>query len=127
MGHDLCEQLVVQQVIQEGNSLDGTAALVRALRERALEREATTLEYVNADEVQHARLGNRWASYLVGGDSLRLDEVVDRMARRIGRPVPVPRDDTMRELAGFACAPTPPNDGSTHSPVLTSKAPASPT
>jgi uncharacterized ferritin-like protein (DUF455 family) len=103
-GNDLAEQLMIQQVIQEGNSLDGNAVLVRAFREFGLEREATILEYINADEAMHARLGNRWTRWLLGGDEARHEALVTMVSHRIGRPVPgaFPIDADMRRLAGFS-------------------------
>lgn len=103
-GHDLAEQLMIQHVVQEGNSLDGNAVLVRALRDCGREREAAVFEYINADEAMHAGLGNRWTAWLLGGDEARQEALIRSVSHRIGKPVPgaFPLDTDMRQLAGFS-------------------------
>lgn len=71
-GKTLAEQLMLQQRIGEGGGLDG-GDLVRAGRlQLGDERSARLFEYINADEVNHVRNGNRWIRHLLGNDEAAL-------------------------------------------------------
>jgi uncharacterized ferritin-like protein (DUF455 family) len=67
-GESLAEQLLIQQRIGEGGGLDG-GYLVRGGRQNeGDERTARIFDYINADEINHVRLGNKWVRHLLNHD-----------------------------------------------------------
>lgn len=60
----LSEQLASQQVIQEGNALEMNCDLIATLRRGGKVHAAEAFEFVNADECEHVRIGNRWLRFL---------------------------------------------------------------
>lgn len=71
-GESLAEQLLIQQRIGEGAGLDGGYLVAANRQQQGDERTARIFDYINADEINHVRLGNRWARHLLGGDEAAL-------------------------------------------------------
>lgn len=82
---ELASQLASQQVIQEGNALEVNCDLIEALRANGKYAEAEIFEFINADECEHVRTGNKWLKHLVGEREEYL-QTMDIAARAIQIP-----------------------------------------
>lgn len=104
-GESLAEQLILQQRIGEGGGLDG-GDIIRSNRAHAGdERTARLFEYINADEINHVRNGNRWIRHLLHHDEASLAELERKATGKLmaigGRRPPLRPWVTGRRLAGF--------------------------
>ena len=99
-GRDLCEQLAIEQVVQEGNSLDKVIETTREMREFGWWEEADAMDWIIADEILHVSIGNRWLRYLCQGSRDRYAAAVAR-ADEVVRVPPGPVNETVRRQAGF--------------------------
>jgi uncharacterized ferritin-like protein (DUF455 family) len=104
-GESLAEQLMLQQRIGEGGGLDGGDIIRMGRIQAGDERTARLFEYINADEINHVRNGNRWLAHLLNHDAAALAELERKatakmMAIGCKRPPLRPWVDG-RRLAGF--------------------------
>jgi uncharacterized ferritin-like protein (DUF455 family) len=83
VGETLVEKLIVQHRIGEGGGLDGGALVVRQRRHEGDERTARLFEYINADEINHVKAGNLWASTLLGAQADQLGVLEARLRAKL--------------------------------------------
>ncbi|MCU0684472.1 MAG: ferritin-like domain-containing protein [Polyangiaceae bacterium] len=83
VGETLVEKLIVQHRIGEGGGLDGGALVVRQRRHEGDERTARLFEYINADEINHVKAGNLWASALLSDDADQLGALEARVRAKL--------------------------------------------
>jgi uncharacterized ferritin-like protein (DUF455 family) len=105
-GDDLVTRLFIEQLVQEGNSLDSVAQLAQLFGAAGDPESQDILAFLAADEELHAWIGNRWALELLAGD---LDEYRRKLleaARIVGVEVPGPSRVAVerRIRAGFPAA-----------------------
>lgn len=105
LAESLAEKLMIQQRIGEGAGLDGGAVVVDGRRQAGDARTALLFEYINSDEINHVRHGNRWIRQLVGGDGAAIAALEARAQAKIAaigcaRP-PLPPWPEGRRMAGF--------------------------
>lgn len=100
MGADLAERLAIEQCIQEGNSVDKAWGMVEMLRRFDRHEAAEAMEWLTADETQHALIGNRWLLRLCGDQREKYEAVLRSANEKIKFPLfAVNRD--LREIAGY--------------------------
>ncbi|MDG2520820.1 DUF455 family protein [Caulobacter segnis] len=87
MGGELSERLAVQQVLSEGNALDGVTSLAAAFAAAGDHETSRMFEFFTADEEAHVRFGNRWIRQLARSEA-GYNEIIQRMSRRLGIPIP---------------------------------------
>lgn len=87
-GNGLAEKLAIQQVVDEGNGLDTSAVLVKALAMIGRDDLITLYEFLMADETVHCSYGNKWLSFLNKGDAARYESVIDQTLQKTGSRVP---------------------------------------
>ncbi|MBA3453905.1 MAG: DUF455 family protein [Deltaproteobacteria bacterium] len=100
MGDDLAERLAIEQLIQEGNSVDKAYQLLKMLRRFGHNEAAECMEWLTADETQHALIGNRWLLRLVEGDRAKYEAVLATANEKIKFPLS-PVNRALREIAGY--------------------------
>lgn len=99
-GDSLAERLAIEQIIQEGNSVDRAYVMIEMVRSFKLHAAAEALEWLTADETQHALIGNRWLMRLCDNSREKYEEIVRRAQEKIRFPLsPVNRE--LREISGF--------------------------
>lgn len=82
-GESLAEQIMLQHRIGEGGGLDG-GDLVRLSSEgKGDERTARIFEYINADEVNHVRNGNKWIRHLLSHDEAAISELERKACEKL--------------------------------------------
>jgi uncharacterized ferritin-like protein (DUF455 family) len=103
LGENLAERLTIQQIVQEGNSVEGNAVFIQQLREAGETEAAEILEYVNADESVHARIGNEWLLHLVEHSRGGYETNIQRAIGKIGVNIPgkAPINRRTRALSAF--------------------------
>ncbi|HVK88625.1 MAG TPA: DUF455 family protein [Kofleriaceae bacterium] len=100
MGEGLAERLAIEQCIQEGNSVDNAYSQIQLLRRFGHTEAAEAMEWLTADETQHAAIGNRWLLRLCGEQRDKYEAVLKTANEKIQFPLsPVNRD--LRELGGY--------------------------
>jgi len=87
-GSNLAEKLAIQQVVDEGNGLDTSAVLVRALTQGGREDLVNLYEFLMADETVHCAFGNRWLAFLNKGAPEKYVSVIDQVIQKTGSRVP---------------------------------------
>ncbi|HEX3148085.1 MAG TPA: DUF455 family protein, partial [Gemmataceae bacterium] len=103
LGETLAERLALQQVIQEGNSVEGNMVFIAAFREVGDHETAEILEYINADETVHARFGNKWLLWLVDNSHAEYENTLNRVMANSGLKIPgkAPVNKYTRALSAF--------------------------
>ncbi|CAN5785262.1 hypothetical protein BH11MYX2_BH11MYX2_37400 [soil metagenome] len=100
MGSDLAERLAIEQIVQEGNSVDKAYGMIDVLRRFNHNQAAEVMEWLTADETQHALIGNRWLLRLCDNDHAKYEAVIASANDKIKFPLsPVNRD--LRAIAGY--------------------------
>ena len=100
MGADLAERLAIEQIVQEGNSVDKAYGMIDVLRKFNHTHVAEIMEWLTADETQHALIGNRWLLRLCDNDPAKYEAVVAAANEKIKFPLsPVNRD--LRAISGY--------------------------
>lgn len=82
-GESLAEQLMLQQRIGEGGGLDGGDLVRRNSEQQGDERTARIFEYINADEINHVRIGNKWIRYLLNHDEAAVSELERKACEKL--------------------------------------------
>lgn len=102
-GESLAERLAIEQVIAEGNGLDGAVLTLAAMRAAGLDAMAADYEFLMADETQHTAFGLRWMALLLGNDVAAQQAIVQRCLERSGKTMPpkIPVDAGLRREAGY--------------------------
>lgn len=112
-GSNLAERLAIQQVFQEGNALESNFLLTESFRNADNLEMTKCMDFINADEAIHVKIGNFWMHYLLEGDynayqatlekavnlvnsTLSSNVEVNRAARRISN-FPTPFVDLIEE------------------------------
>ena len=67
-GSNLTERLAIQQVFQEGNALESNFLLTESFRNAGNDEMTRFMDFINADEAVHVKIGNFWMKYLLNGD-----------------------------------------------------------
>ncbi|MGZ3458607.1 MAG: ferritin-like domain-containing protein, partial [Archangium sp.] len=103
LGDTLAERLAIQQIVQEGNSVEGNAIFIQQLREAGETEAAELLEYVNADESVHVRIGNEWLLHLVEHSRSEYEASIKRAMGKIGVNIPgkAPINKRTRAISAF--------------------------
>jgi uncharacterized ferritin-like protein (DUF455 family) len=99
-GVDLAERLAIEQVVQEGNSVDKAFLMIDILRKYNHHDAADAIEWLTADETQHALIGNRWLMRLCDNKREKYEAVVAAAQAKIKFPLS-PVNRTLREIGGF--------------------------
>lgn len=105
LGDNLAEHIMIEQRIGESVGLDGGALAHAAFRAGGDAKTAELFDFINADEVTHVWLGNRWLAELIPDAERRLSleaELRQRLADAacaVKTGLPVNRPD--RLLAGY--------------------------
>lgn len=102
-GQSLGERLAIEQVVAEGNGLDGSMVSLQAMRAKGMDELAEMYEFLLADETVHCDIGNRWVAYLSLGDRAKFDETIELALQRTGLTLPgsAPVAEDIRRAAGF--------------------------
>lgn len=102
-GASLGEKLAIEQVFQEGNALEGNVPFCEILKDAGAHDLAESLDYIDADEFQHARIGNKWLQFICQAESISYVDVVRTAAAKIGMPLAsrAPILKRLREAAGY--------------------------
>jgi len=105
LAESLAEQIAIEQRIGEGVGLDGGLAAETAFVDMGHTAAAATFGYINADELNHVRNGNRWLVVLLGSVSKVEQLDAEMRARLAANGLEVPRIEPPnirdRRLAGF--------------------------
>lgn len=67
-GSNLTERLAIQQAFQEGNALESNFLLTEAFRNVGNCEMTKCMDFINADEAVHVKIGNFWMKYLLDGN-----------------------------------------------------------
>jgi uncharacterized ferritin-like protein (DUF455 family) len=99
----LAEVLAIQQLLQEGDSVDRNMEFAERLRMADNGELADVLDFVNIDEYQHCRIGNRWLTHLIGEDEEPYVALMNVASEKAGIPFPGrgPAYAWTRKSAGF--------------------------
>jgi uncharacterized ferritin-like protein (DUF455 family) len=87
MGDNLEERLAIEQCIQEGNSVDKNWPMIGLFRRFEHHEAAEALEWLVADETQHAAIGNRWLLWLCDGHREKYEAVLKLANEKIKFPL----------------------------------------
>ncbi|MDR6935333.1 DUF455 family protein [Luteibacter sp. 3190] len=103
LGDDLAERLAIEQVFQEGNALEANIPFCESLCAIGAWDLAEIIDYIDADELQHARSGNKWLTFLCDGSERRYVEILQRCAHKLGIPLKprAPLLDDVRRMVGY--------------------------
>jgi uncharacterized ferritin-like protein (DUF455 family) len=105
LGSGVAEQLMIEQRIGESVGLDGGALAQARFARGGDAQTASIFDFVNADEVTHVALGNRWLGELVPAerDRRELEDALRRRLAEAGSPVKtLPFNEPDRLLAGYS-------------------------
>jgi uncharacterized ferritin-like protein (DUF455 family) len=102
-GQSLAERLAIEQIVAEGNGLDGSMVSLKAMRAMGMDDFAEMYEFLLADETVHCDIGNRWVAYLSLGDRAKFEETIELALQRTGLSLPgsAPVAEDIRRAAGF--------------------------
>lgn len=103
LGENLAEKLAIEQVFQEGNALEANIPFCESLCAANAADLAEMIDYIDADELQHARFGNKWLMFLCDHSDRRYVEILRTCAHKLGVPLTprAPFLDSMRRMAGY--------------------------
>ena len=88
IGRSLAERLAIQQVVQEGNSVESNIKFSDRLFRLGFKKLARIIDFINADETKHALFGNKWLMFLCNGDYAQYRQEVFKAAETIGWSLP---------------------------------------
>lgn len=106
LGTDISEQLMIEQRIGESVGLDGGALAYAGFRAAGDNKTASIFDFINADEVTHVSLGNRWLKKLLPSELQRADleqKLRQRLAdSELSVKAGLPVNSPDRLLAGYS-------------------------
>jgi uncharacterized ferritin-like protein (DUF455 family) len=111
LGTDISEQLMIEQLmieqrIGESVGLDGGALAYAGFRAAGDNKTASIFDFINADEVTHVSLGNRWLKKLLPSELQRADleqKLRQRLAdSELSVKAGLPVNSPDRLLAGYS-------------------------
>jgi uncharacterized ferritin-like protein (DUF455 family) len=79
-GENVTERLAIQQVFQEGNALESNFLLTEAFKNVGNYEMTKCMDFINADEAVHVKIGNFWIKYMLDGDPNRYQAVMEKAA-----------------------------------------------
>jgi uncharacterized ferritin-like protein (DUF455 family) len=77
-GENLTERLAIQQAFQEGNALESNFLLTEAFRNVGNLEMTKCMDFINADEAVHVKIGNFWINYILDGDPNRYQALMEK-------------------------------------------------
>ncbi len=82
-GSNVTERLAIQQAFQEGNALESNFLLTEAFRNADNGEMTKCMDFINADEAVHVKIGNFWIKYLLDGNTDAYQATMEKAANLI--------------------------------------------
>ncbi|MEM9214937.1 MAG: DUF455 family protein [Cyanobacteria bacterium P01_F01_bin.150] len=102
-GTCLAERLAIEQGFQEGNALESNFLLTESFKQANHLQMTSRMDYINADEAIHAKIGNFWMNYLLDGSyeayQATMEKAAELMNITLSSNVAIER--SARKIAGF--------------------------
>lgn len=101
-GNSIVEKIMVENVIEEGWACDVTMNQVENLKKQGFFEASEVYASINADEIRHAAIGNKWVMKLLANDSDKYLKMYLELSRKIHPESKKVHHPDIRRMAGFS-------------------------